>query len=121
MSDGSAGFIFPFLAGKGRGHKINDYYEVSPNNNNRKHPVVSLHLVHVESSSSYSCVQFAGSSGSGTSPARGIPMLVHSSPQHSLSNPLVSDQSSQSGSAFPLASISVSVLTKAACAGLLVG
>uniref|UniRef100_H2UCJ8 non-specific serine/threonine protein kinase n=1 Tax=Takifugu rubripes TaxID=31033 RepID=H2UCJ8_TAKRU len=31
-----------------------------------------------------------GSSGSGTSPARGIPMLVHSSPQHSLSNPLVS-------------------------------
>ncbi|TWW81232.1 serine/threonine-protein kinase tousled-like 2 isoform X1 [Takifugu flavidus] len=44
--------------GKGRGHKINDYYE------------------------------FAGSSGSGTSPARGIPMLVHSSPQHSLSNPL---------------------------------
>lgn len=121
MSDASAGFIFPFLAGKGRGHKINDYYEVSPNNNNRKHPVVSLHLVHVESSSSYSCVQFAGSSGSGTSPARGIPMLVHSSPQHSLSNPLVSDQSSQSGSAFPLASISVSVLTKAACAGLLVG
>lgn len=36
------------------------------------------------------CGQFAGSSGSGTSPARGIPMLVHSSPQHSLSNPLVS-------------------------------
>uniref|UniRef100_A0A8D3CT12 non-specific serine/threonine protein kinase n=1 Tax=Scophthalmus maximus TaxID=52904 RepID=A0A8D3CT12_SCOMX len=33
---------------------------------------------------------FAGSSGSGTSPARGIPMLVRSSPQHSLSNPLVS-------------------------------
>uniref|UniRef100_A0A665U3V1 non-specific serine/threonine protein kinase n=1 Tax=Echeneis naucrates TaxID=173247 RepID=A0A665U3V1_ECHNA len=29
-------------------------------------------------------------SGSGTSPARGIPMLVRSSPQHSLSNPLVS-------------------------------
>uniref|UniRef100_A0A8C4E4Z9 non-specific serine/threonine protein kinase n=1 Tax=Dicentrarchus labrax TaxID=13489 RepID=A0A8C4E4Z9_DICLA len=28
--------------------------------------------------------------GSGTSPARGIPMLVRSSPQHSLSNPLVS-------------------------------
>uniref|UniRef100_A0A7N6BTI4 non-specific serine/threonine protein kinase n=1 Tax=Anabas testudineus TaxID=64144 RepID=A0A7N6BTI4_ANATE len=31
--------------------------------------------------------EFAGSSGSGTSPARGIPMLVRSSPQHSLSNP----------------------------------
>ncbi|XP_035468173.1 serine/threonine-protein kinase tousled-like 2 isoform X1 [Scophthalmus maximus] len=44
--------------GKGRGHKISDYFE------------------------------FAGSSGSGTSPARGIPMLVRSSPQHSLSNPL---------------------------------
>uniref|UniRef100_A0A671XYH5 non-specific serine/threonine protein kinase n=1 Tax=Sparus aurata TaxID=8175 RepID=A0A671XYH5_SPAAU len=35
-------------------------------------------------------LEFAGSSGSGTSPARGIPMLVRSSPQHSLSNPLVS-------------------------------
>uniref|UniRef100_A0A4W6BZM3 non-specific serine/threonine protein kinase n=1 Tax=Lates calcarifer TaxID=8187 RepID=A0A4W6BZM3_LATCA len=34
-------------------------------------------------------LEFAGSSGSGTSPARGIPMLVRSSPQHSLSNPLV--------------------------------
>ncbi|CAG02645.1 unnamed protein product, partial [Tetraodon nigroviridis] len=44
--------------GKGRGHKVNDYCE------------------------------FAGSSGSGTSPAQGVPMLVHSSPQHSLSNPL---------------------------------
>ncbi|XP_039990791.1 serine/threonine-protein kinase tousled-like 2 isoform X1 [Xiphias gladius] len=44
--------------GKGRGHKISDYFE------------------------------FAGSSGSGTSPARCIPMLVRSSPQHSLSNPL---------------------------------
>ncbi|XP_034716111.1 serine/threonine-protein kinase tousled-like 2 isoform X1 [Etheostoma cragini] len=42
--------------GKGRGHKMSDYFE------------------------------FAGSSGSGTSPARGIPMLVRSSPQHSLSN-----------------------------------
>lgn len=38
--------------------------------------------------------QFAGSSGSGTSPARGIPMLVHASPQHSLSNPLVRKESS---------------------------
>ncbi|XP_029953647.1 serine/threonine-protein kinase tousled-like 2 [Salarias fasciatus] len=42
--------------GKGRGQKISDYFE------------------------------FAGSSGSGTSPARGIPLLVRSSPQHSLSN-----------------------------------
>ncbi|KAG7506404.1 serine serine/threonine-protein kinase tousled-like 2 isoform X1 [Solea senegalensis] len=42
--------------GKGRGHKISDYFE------------------------------FAGSCGSGTSPARGIPMLVRSSPQHSLYN-----------------------------------
>uniref|UniRef100_A0A8D3DNI7 non-specific serine/threonine protein kinase n=1 Tax=Scophthalmus maximus TaxID=52904 RepID=A0A8D3DNI7_SCOMX len=56
-------FVIPvmfYLVGKGRGHKISDYFE------------------------------FAGSSGSGTSPARGIPMLVRSSPQHSLSNPLVS-------------------------------
>ncbi|XP_020506844.1 serine/threonine-protein kinase tousled-like 2 isoform X1 [Labrus bergylta] len=44
--------------GKLRGQKISDYFE------------------------------FAGSSGSGTSPARGISMLVRSSPQHSLSNPL---------------------------------
>ncbi|XP_008290447.1 serine/threonine-protein kinase tousled-like 2 isoform X1 [Stegastes partitus] len=43
--------------GKGRGHKISDYFE------------------------------FASSSGSGTSPARGIPLLVRSFPQHSLSNP----------------------------------
>uniref|UniRef100_A0A3P8P9K6 non-specific serine/threonine protein kinase n=1 Tax=Astatotilapia calliptera TaxID=8154 RepID=A0A3P8P9K6_ASTCA len=35
-------------------------------------------------------LEFAGSSGSGTSPARSIPMLVRSSPQHSLSNPMVS-------------------------------
>uniref|UniRef100_A0A8C5GLJ9 non-specific serine/threonine protein kinase n=1 Tax=Gouania willdenowi TaxID=441366 RepID=A0A8C5GLJ9_GOUWI len=32
---------------------------------------------------------FAGSSGSGTSPARGIPLLVRSSPQHSLSSLLL--------------------------------
>uniref|UniRef100_A0A7N6F6V4 non-specific serine/threonine protein kinase n=1 Tax=Anabas testudineus TaxID=64144 RepID=A0A7N6F6V4_ANATE len=31
--------------------------------------------------------QFAGGSGPGTSPARGIPPVVRSSPQHSLSNP----------------------------------
>ncbi|KAI4895045.1 hypothetical protein NFI96_016159 [Prochilodus magdalenae] len=31
--------------------------------------------------------EFAGGSGPGTSPARGIPPLVRSSPQHSLSNP----------------------------------
>ncbi|XP_047464749.1 serine/threonine-protein kinase tousled-like 2 isoform X1 [Mugil cephalus] len=43
--------------GKGRSHKLSDYFE------------------------------FAGSSGSGTSPARFIPVLVRSSPQHSLSNP----------------------------------
>ncbi|XP_018554255.1 LOW QUALITY PROTEIN: serine/threonine-protein kinase tousled-like 2 [Lates calcarifer] len=56
--------------GKGRGHKISDYFE------------------------------FAGSSGSGTSPARGIPMLVRSSPQHSLSNPLFQHGSpSSTGSA----------------------
>ncbi|XP_075884225.1 serine/threonine-protein kinase tousled-like 2 isoform X1 [Nelusetta ayraudi] len=44
--------------GKTRVQKINDYYE------------------------------FVGSSGSGTSPGRGVPVLVRSSPQHSLSNPL---------------------------------
>uniref|UniRef100_A0A671XSG9 non-specific serine/threonine protein kinase n=1 Tax=Sparus aurata TaxID=8175 RepID=A0A671XSG9_SPAAU len=39
-------------------------------------------------------------SGSGTSPARGIPMLVRSSPQHSLSNPLFQHGSpSSTGSA----------------------
>ncbi|XP_028823074.1 serine/threonine-protein kinase tousled-like 2 isoform X1 [Denticeps clupeoides] len=43
--------------GAGRGHKISDYFE------------------------------FAGGSGPGTSPARGVPPLVRSSPQHSLSNP----------------------------------
>uniref|UniRef100_A0A3Q1EK20 non-specific serine/threonine protein kinase n=1 Tax=Acanthochromis polyacanthus TaxID=80966 RepID=A0A3Q1EK20_9TELE len=32
-------------------------------------------------------LEFASSSGSGTSPARGIPLLVRSFPQHSLSNP----------------------------------
>lgn len=42
-----------------RGHKISDYFE------------------------------FAGGSGPGTSPARGIPPVVRSSPQHSLSNPPV--------------------------------
>ncbi|XP_030629110.1 serine/threonine-protein kinase tousled-like 2 [Chanos chanos] len=51
----------PFDQGKGgpRGHKISDYFE------------------------------FAGGSGPGTSPARGIPPLVRASPQHSLSNPPV--------------------------------
>ncbi|XP_026063717.1 serine/threonine-protein kinase tousled-like 2 [Carassius auratus] len=43
--------------GGGRGHKISDYFE------------------------------FAGGSGTGTSPARGIPPVARSSPQHSLSNP----------------------------------
>uniref|UniRef100_A0A3P9IRW5 non-specific serine/threonine protein kinase n=1 Tax=Oryzias latipes TaxID=8090 RepID=A0A3P9IRW5_ORYLA len=46
----------------GRGHKISDYFE------------------------------FAGGSGPGTSPARGIPPVVRSSPQHSLSNPPVAVQ-----------------------------
>uniref|UniRef100_H3D2D7 non-specific serine/threonine protein kinase n=1 Tax=Tetraodon nigroviridis TaxID=99883 RepID=H3D2D7_TETNG len=45
-----------------RGHKISDYFE------------------------------FAGGSGPGTSPARGIPPVVRSSPQHSLSNPPASVQ-----------------------------
>nr|XP_057917745.1 serine/threonine-protein kinase tousled-like 2 isoform X2 [Doryrhamphus excisus] len=56
--------------GKGRGHKAGDYFE------------------------------FAGSSGSGTSPARSIPMLVRSSSQHSLSNPSFQQSSpSSAGSA----------------------
>ncbi|XP_077474089.1 serine/threonine-protein kinase tousled-like 2 [Stigmatopora argus] len=42
-----------------RGHKISDYFEL------------------------------AGGSGPGTSPARGVPPMVRSSPQHSLSNPAV--------------------------------
>ncbi|XP_035468175.1 serine/threonine-protein kinase tousled-like 2 isoform X2 [Scophthalmus maximus] len=68
--------------GKGRGHKISDYFE------------------------------FAGSSGSGTSPARGIPMLVRSSPQHSLSNPLFQHGSpSSTGSAHTDSSSCSSVKT----------
>lgn len=54
--------------------------------NNNSVFFVSVLFIH---SSQLACCQFAGSSGSGTSPARGIPMLVRSSPQHSLSNPLV--------------------------------
>uniref|UniRef100_A0A8C6WYC2 non-specific serine/threonine protein kinase n=1 Tax=Neogobius melanostomus TaxID=47308 RepID=A0A8C6WYC2_9GOBI len=45
-----------------RGHKISDYFE------------------------------FAGGTGPGTSPARGIPPVIRSSPQHSLSNPPVTVQ-----------------------------
>ncbi|XP_010744177.1 serine/threonine-protein kinase tousled-like 2 isoform X1 [Larimichthys crocea] len=68
--------------GKGRGHKISDYFE------------------------------FAGSSGSGTSPARGIPMLVRSYPQHSLSNPLFQHGSpSSTGSAHTDSSSCSSVKT----------
>ncbi|KAM3863941.1 serine/threonine-protein kinase tousled-like 2 [Diretmus argenteus] len=56
----------PFDSSQGkagaRGHKISDYFE------------------------------FAGGSGPGTSPARGIPPVVRSSPQHSLSNPPVTVQ-----------------------------
>lgn len=54
--------------------------------NNNSVFFVAVLFIH---SSQLPCGQFAGSSGSGTSPARGIPMLVRSSPQHSLSNPLV--------------------------------
>uniref|UniRef100_A0A8D3BCK0 non-specific serine/threonine protein kinase n=1 Tax=Scophthalmus maximus TaxID=52904 RepID=A0A8D3BCK0_SCOMX len=50
--------------------------------------------------------EFAGSSGSGTSPARGIPMLVRSSPQHSLSNPLVNSSSCSSVKTAPTHSCS---------------
>ncbi|CAB1434509.1 unnamed protein product [Pleuronectes platessa] len=68
--------------GKGRGHKMSDYFE------------------------------FAGSSGSGNSPARGIPMLVRSSPQHSLSNPLFQHGSpSSTGSAHTDSSSCSSVKT----------
>ncbi|TNN67723.1 Serine/threonine-protein kinase tousled-like 2 [Liparis tanakae] len=68
--------------GKGRGHKISDYFE------------------------------FAGSSGSGTSPARGVPVLVRSSPQHSLSNPLFQQGSpSSTGSAHTDSSSCCSVKT----------
>lgn len=106
-----------FLLGKGRGHKINDYYEVSSSDTNIigiykeftfcTLSSCSLPGFNVKSASFllsgfctplHACPwprgQFAGSSGSGTSPARGIPMLVHSSPQHSLSNPLVRKESS---------------------------
>ncbi|KAM9715420.1 serine/threonine-protein kinase tousled-like 2 isoform 2-T5 [Menidia menidia] len=56
--------------GKGKGQKIGDYFE------------------------------FAGSSGSGTSPARGIPLLVRSSSQHSLSySPFQHGSPSSTGSA----------------------
>ncbi|KAM8837662.1 serine/threonine-protein kinase tousled-like 2 isoform 3-T7 [Spinachia spinachia] len=69
--------------GKGRGQKMSDYFE------------------------------FAGSSGSGASPARGVPMLVRSSPQHSLSNPLQFQQGSPSstGSAHTDSSSGSSVKT----------
>ncbi|XP_030611265.1 serine/threonine-protein kinase tousled-like 2 [Archocentrus centrarchus] len=68
--------------GKGRGHKMNDYCD------------------------------FAGSSGSGTSPARSIPMLVRSSPQHSLSNPMLQHSSpSSTGSAHTDSSSCSSVKT----------
>ncbi|XP_028286358.1 serine/threonine-protein kinase tousled-like 2 [Parambassis ranga] len=68
--------------GKGRAHKISDYFE------------------------------FAGSSGSGTSPARGVPLLVRSSPQHSLSIPSFQHGSSSStGSAHTDSSSCSSVKT----------
>ncbi|KAL3967775.1 glycerol-3-phosphate dehydrogenase [Sarotherodon galilaeus] len=68
--------------GKGRGQKMSDYCD------------------------------FAGSSGSGTSPARSIPMLVRSSPQHSLSNPMLQHNSpSSTGSAHTDSSSCSSVKT----------
>ncbi|XP_054454481.1 serine/threonine-protein kinase tousled-like 2 isoform X2 [Anoplopoma fimbria] len=68
--------------GKGRGQKISDYFE------------------------------FAGSSGSGTSPARGIPMLVRSSPLVSTSNHLFQQGSpSSTGSAHTDSSSCSSVKT----------
>uniref|UniRef100_A0A8C2YX05 Protein kinase domain-containing protein n=1 Tax=Cyclopterus lumpus TaxID=8103 RepID=A0A8C2YX05_CYCLU len=55
---------------------------------------------------------FSKISGSGTSPARGIPMLVRSSPQHSLSNPLFQQGSpSSTGSAHTDSSSCSSVKT----------
>uniref|UniRef100_A0A668TBV8 non-specific serine/threonine protein kinase n=1 Tax=Oreochromis aureus TaxID=47969 RepID=A0A668TBV8_OREAU len=57
-------------------------------------------------------LEFAGSSGSGTSPARSIPMLVRSSPQHSLSNPMLQHNSpSSTGSAHTDSSSCSSVKT----------
>lgn len=52
------------------------------------HLGLSIELLHCPSLSLHVC-QFAGGSGPGTSPARGIPPVVRSSPQHSLSNPPV--------------------------------
>ncbi|KAK7919559.1 hypothetical protein WMY93_010843 [Mugilogobius chulae] len=57
-------------------------------------------------------LEFAGSSGSGTSPARGIPPLVRSSSQHSLSNLLFQHGSpSSTGSVFTDSSSCSSVKT----------
>ncbi|XP_071375622.1 serine/threonine-protein kinase tousled-like 2 isoform X1 [Centroberyx affinis] len=65
------GDVYDSSQGKGRGHKISDYFE------------------------------FAGGSGPGTSPARGIPALVRCSPQHSLSNPPVQHGSPLSTGSVP--------------------
>uniref|UniRef100_A0A8C6KTJ8 non-specific serine/threonine protein kinase n=1 Tax=Nothobranchius furzeri TaxID=105023 RepID=A0A8C6KTJ8_NOTFU len=90
-----------------RGLKISDYFEVSviksflfaPFGVALLHFFILQHFIpsltpfcflnfYVLSSSFHVC-QFAGGSGPGTSPARGIPPVVRSSPQHSLSNPPV--------------------------------
>uniref|UniRef100_A0A672JHN8 non-specific serine/threonine protein kinase n=1 Tax=Salarias fasciatus TaxID=181472 RepID=A0A672JHN8_SALFA len=59
--------------------------------------------------------QFAGSSGSGTSPARGIPLLVRSSPQHSLSNLLFQHGSPSSTSSAHTDSSSCSSVKSVVC------
>uniref|UniRef100_A0A3P9NQY2 Tousled-like kinase 2 n=1 Tax=Poecilia reticulata TaxID=8081 RepID=A0A3P9NQY2_POERE len=52
--------------------------------------------------------EFAGGSGPGTSPARGIPPVVRSSPQHSLSNPPVT---MQQGSPSSISSVNAELST----------
>ncbi|XP_023204822.1 serine/threonine-protein kinase tousled-like 2 isoform X2 [Xiphophorus maculatus] len=52
--------------------------------------------------------EFAGGSGPGTSPARGIPPVVRSSPQHSLSNPPVTVQQ---GSPSSISSVNMELST----------
>lgn len=100
-----------------RGHKISDYFEVSGRRyflccsecvSNRPHVLYNAselsNFSYLLSNPLFSILifplncfpllslrvcQFAGGSGPGTSPARGIPPVVRSSPQHSLSNPPV--------------------------------
>lgn len=108
--------MYFFLLGKAgaRGHKISDYFEVSGRKwflcciesvSSRTHVLYNASALgnfsHLLSNPlicplnyfplllSLRYCQFAGGSGPGTSPARGIPPVVRSSPQHSLSNPPV--------------------------------